>query len=242
MLIPIVCVMLSTVPVPTPGYAILHQSLGMTDNESRQSEERALSKDMDGARKALGHKDVSKKDAPQTEPDSRESDIERAKGHLGHGHAEHKHRTHSKHHPGRYRRRKWVPPDYAPPMLNGNTKSHYMTWGIVDWSIAGGAFTSTLLALYTSIDAGVVASQNARLSDAQRYPSWTNPHGRGLRKRDYRSLSIASGIVSGLFAVASGVLAWRGASNISDYKSLHAQEEAELDALRKGRADPNWRW
>ena len=179
--------------IPTPAQALLDgtssQKILWVAQTPNKEEQKNLQEDMNRARQKV---DEHRHDVQQEQGSPEDLNVERPRPPR-----RHKHR---------------VRPLYDAPTLDGHGKAYYMTWGIVEWVLAGGAWYGGFM---TTI--GSIATTSLLYQDR---------HGRiDGERRDYVQ-GAASGFAAAsvVLGMAGGLLAWKASENLSKASDLRAED------------------
>lgn len=186
--------------VPSPGRAILDTASRaaalrlLVAQSPDPQEEKNLEDDMDRARRHLGHDDKTQVDeAPEPQADEPKK-RERRKRHDSGPQAEYE----------------------------GHGKAHYLVWGIVDWCIAGGLWSSSIAMGVLSGASFVGASRIDRdgLTASQRRSGLNEDQA----VRTARTVGFITGVMALGFAGFGAWIATKASTNISIYGDLRNEE------------------
>jgi hypothetical protein len=207
----------SAVPTPadvlldTPTPAELTRVL-LAQAATQAEEEKNLENDMDRARQHVGDEPANKDAAkPAVAPaagtsDTAPEDQEKPK------------RKHRHHHEDK-------PEKFRALSEDGHGKGYYLSWGIVDWTLAGGLWiAATVLTV-----AGLTMLSVRSLADChERY-------GAGSCNQGMSQFHNSGIVVTGLglaFGAGGGIAAWRAGTNIGSFRDLRAIERERREGER----------
>jgi len=203
-------------PIPTPGFVLMqnasprvltHRLLAQADTESedRRAVEAELEADMQRARSQLRGSEGEPPPQPEYEPAPVPEPPPHPAPRMDRGIAT--------------PRRPAVLPSEVPPdvfdprsrnqkpTIDGEGKVSYLVWGIVDWSIAGAMWVAAgICALAASF---LLTTPSSSLN-----PGFNETAG-------YLYIAVSAGLGTG-----GGLMAWRAANNIGNFKLLKDREEA----------------
>jgi len=192
---------LLALPLPTPGGALLddlsaRERLLLAESPDPDAE-RDLEHDMEGARRRLGHEEAP---AAKGRPDATTDALPPPEGAVE-PQREPRARAPVDGAPRRREARRRIPA----ATLDGRGKAYYLTWGLVDWGIAGGMwFGGAYAGLVSLVLVGAANDNNTSTAD----------------RRDMRSGAVVTACIAAGLTIGGIIVARRAGHNIGTFRDL----------------------
>jgi hypothetical protein len=187
---------------PSPGAAVLRSvthpgPLLLAQQAPSDEEQKALEEDMERARKRLGHD--TKPATPAPEGAAADSTVPRPRGErIDAADSDDDRRPRR-----RIRRQRWE------PTLDGHGKAYFLTWGIVDWSIAGGGWAAGTV--FGLVALGLASAVNDSSYD------WSN---KNMTRSEARRTARTLGVLSVGLGITGAFFAYRAGHNLATFHDL----------------------